>query len=422
MRINLAAVVGMCVLALSMGCHYGDGDTASYSTGQVGDPVPGLSQAELEAFQRGKLVFERMFKPSEGLGPYYNVASCSSCHGHPATGGSAPRYRNFYMAAVGFPGAQAPFFDPILSSQLPPPGVQPSIVVPAYAGLSGVRPEIPDPSNPFLFGAPLTVAQRNTPPALGVGGFEFVSDATILSNADPDDADGDGISGRFNTENGAIGRFGFKAQANNLESFTRGPFNNQMGITTNAFLGTAGIVSLGHGAPVQITATPDDPITDLDSVSDPEVGTADLGDIIAFQRFLAPPAPSPHTAASLRGQTHFTNLGCAKCHIPTLPSSRGDLDAYTDLLIHDMGAGLADGIALGTPQASTIDPNHTGNEFRTQPLWGVSLHAPFLHDGRADTLMDAVILHGGEATSARDGFLALPSSGQDDVISFLEVL
>jgi CxxC motif-containing protein (DUF1111 family) len=326
------------------------------------------------------------------------------------------------MVAVGFPGAQGPFFDPLLSSQLPAPGAPPSIIIPAYAGTAGVRPRIPDVNDPFLFGAPLAVAQRNTPPALGVGQFEFVSDATIMSNADPDDADGDGISGRFNSDGGAIGRFGYKAQANNLESFTRGPFMNQLGITTNAFLGSAGIVSLGHGAPVQVTSSPDDPITDLDSVPDPEVGTADLGDIIAFQRFLAPPPPSPHSAASLRGEILFASLGCVKCHIPTLSSTRGDLTAYTDLLIHDMGAGLADGISLGTPQVSAIDPVTTENEFRTQPLWGVSLHAPYLHDGRADTLLEAVILHGGEAATIRDAFLSLSVSDQDDVVRFLEVL
>jgi CxxC motif-containing protein (DUF1111 family) len=410
----------MCLLATG-GCHYGD-ETQSYSSSAIGDPIAGLTQAELDAFNRGRVVFERMFTPSEGLGPFYNVASCASCHGFPIAGGSAPRYRNFYMAAVGSPGTQIPFFDPILASQMPPPGVPPSFIIPSYAGTNGVRPRIPDPSDPSLFGAPVAVAQRNAASAFGVGQFEFVSDATIVSNSDPDDTDGDGISGRFNTVGGAIGRLGFKAQANNIETFTRGPFNNQLGITTDAFLGTAGVVSLGHGAPVQVASSLDDPIRDFDNVPDPELGTADLGDLIAFQRFLAPPPPSPHTAASLRGEVHFTNLGCVKCHIPTLPSSRGNLNAYTDLLLHDMGAGLADGISLGTPQASTIDPNHTANEFRTQPLWGVTLHAPFLHDGRADTLLDAVILHGGEAATIRDAFLALPAADQDDVIRFLEVL
>ena len=181
-------------------------------------------------------------------------------------------------------------------------------------------------------------------------------------------------------------------------------------------------MSLGH-ARRQVSANPDVPTSDLDSEPDPEISRKDLGDLIAFTRFLAPPQPiQPFSPAATRGQELFAKLGCALCHVPELSSSRGPVRAYTDLLLHDMGPDLADGLAFGVPQAAALAPPTTASEFRTQPLWGVSLSAPFLHDGRAETLRDAVTLHGGEATKSRDAFLALGADEQADLITFLEFL
>ena len=118
----------------------------------------------------------------------------------------------------------------------------------------------------------------------------------------------------------------------------------------------------------------------------------------------------------------FDQLGCVKCHIPELPSSRGPVQAFTDLLLHEMGPDLADNLAFGIPQASPSSPVTTTREFRTQPLWGVRLSAPFLHDGRAETLLEAVELHGGEAQAIRDAFAALSPDEKNDVIAFLEHL
>jgi CxxC motif-containing protein (DUF1111 family) len=254
-----------------------------------------------------------------------------------------------------------------------------------------------------------------------VGLFEFVSDATILLRADPNDEDGDGISGRFNTDAGAIGRFGVKAQSNNVEVFTRAPLRNQMGITTEPFLGSAGVVSLA--GPPQATTDPDLPTTDRDAHPDPELSERDLGDLIAFTRFLAPVEPLlPFSAAAERGRARFDELGCALCHVPELPSTRGPVRAYTDLLLHDMGPGLADGLAFGVPQAAALAPPTSAGEFRTQPLWGVSLSAPYLHDGRAETLRAAIEAHDGEARASRQAFAALPAEAQADLIAFLEHL
>ena len=383
----------------------------------LGEAIPGLPPAQQAAFERGKVLMQRQFSPGEGLGPFYNTTSCAACHSTPVTGGSAPTYRNFYLVAEGPPNAQVP----IGTTQ----GPLPSVVLPSYASITGPRPTIPQ-SNPPL--QVITVAQRNAPPMFGLGMFEFVTDQTILSNTDPDDADGDGISGRVNRTNGAnlnIGRFGYKSQANNIEVFIRGAARNQMGITSNPVLGSGAIVTMGDAcvrpAP-QAPGTQNLPLTDNDGIGDPEISVQDLGDIIAFCRFLAPPKPKPFSAAALNGEALFAQLECTKCHLPSLPSTLGPLQAFTDLLVHNMGPALADGIGLGNPEPSTIDPDHVGNEFRTQPLWGVSLTAPFLHDGRASTLRQAIIMHDGEAQVSRLAFEALTQAQQDDVIAFLEAL
>jgi CxxC motif-containing protein (DUF1111 family) len=296
-----------------------------------------------------------------------------------------------------------------------------SVVVPAFGSgadhattteftLEGRRPDIPD----TFFELPVFAAQRNSIPMFGTGLFEFVSDATILSRADPFDANADGISGRHNLQGTFVGRFGMKSQSNNIEAFTRAPLQNQLGITTNPFLGTGGMVSCSASA-LQATGDPNAPTIDHDPVPDPELSHQDLGDLIAFTRFLAPPAPKPFTPAALAGEALFAQVRCTDCHVPSLPSSRGPVNAYTDLLIHFMGPALQDNMNFG-------GNGSTGAEFRTQPLWGVSHFAPYLHDGRAATLEEAIQAHAGEATTAKNLYNALSPAQRADVITFLEHL
>ena len=380
---------------------------------KLGDPIPGLTQSELDAFNRGRIVFERRFTPEDGLGPLYNAVSCASCHSTPVTGGGAQLYRNFYIGMFGTAPNQLAFFE------------LPSPVIPAYGPHTlGGATSFDLEAGRFVmeddyFGNPVVVGQRNAIPVFGTGLFEFISDATILANADPDDLDGDGIRGRGNIDFGDLGRFGIKAQSNNIERFTRPPLMNQMGITTDPFLGSAGTVSSSSAA-VQGTGDPDVSTTDMDPIPDPEMSSQDLGDLIAFSRFLAPPAKKPFTPDALAGEALFASVGCTDCHIPSLTSSLGPVEAYTDLLLHDMGPGLADGLQFGAPTTGN-DPS-TGSEFRTQPLWGVSLHAPFLHDGRAATLGEAIDAHGGEAQTSRDDFMALTGPEKADVLEFLNSL
>ena len=409
--------LSLLLVAGLMGCNDGGGGGGGVGAApQVfGEPIEGLTASEVAAFERGLVVFERRFTPSEGLGPRYNTTSCKNCHEVPTVGGSATTYRNFFLVAVGTQGSQF---------AVPPAA---SIAFPSYGSstqstfqLQDGRMVIPQ----TFFGAPVTAAHRNALPLFGIGQFEFVTDATILSNADPDDANGDGISGRVNFFLGSVGRFGVKCQSNNIEAFVRAPLNNQMGITSNPFLGGAGIVSLAC-SPVpalQAAGDPNTPTADNDGIPDPEMNTQDLGDLIAFTRFLAPPRAKARSAAAERGKALFTSVGCAKCHLPSLPTSKGTtLEAFTDLLIHEMGS-LADGISQGVPQPSTLAGFTTGSEFRTAPLWGVSMHGPFLHDGRASTLAEAITMHDGEGLAAKTAFDALTQQSKNDLVAFLESL
>lgn len=381
---------------------------------ELGDPRPGLTDAELAAFERGKVLFSKRFKPSEGLGPLYNATSCASCHSTPVIGGGSDLYRNFYIAAWGF----SPAFQFNLPGLISP-------IVPAFGSPSSPvfkldQERIGLPSS--ISGLPVTQAQRNSIPIFGTGLFELISNTTILANADPEDVDQDGISGRTNSDGAGMGRFGQKAQSNNIEFFTRAPLMNQMGITSNPFAGTAGTVSLSHGMAPQGTGTPNSPTSDNDGVPDPEISREDLGDLVAFTRFLAPPQPKPFNEAATRGEATFSAIGCAKCHIPELESSQGPVRAFTDLLLHDMGGDLADGINFGTPQMSPSSPLDNGSEFRTQPLWGVSHFPPYLHDGRAQTMDEAIRMHGGEARLIRDAYVNLPADEREDLLTFLRHL
>ena len=376
----------------------------------LGEPIPTATDAQLAAFERGREVATRRFTPEEGLGPVFNVAFCAACHESPTIGGAAPRYRDFYLQATVL--ADGSYLTPELGG-----------IVHAYGnGEASPRPVL-DPDYPI-------VGRRNGTPFFGVGLIAELSEDVILANADPEDADGDGISGRPNYEDGFVGRFGRKAQTTSLEGFIRGPINNHAGITTDPLteaqravlpvpsnrdaipmVGEAqGLLrAVGHGQ----AAAPSSPLVDDDGVPDPEMSTDDLFDLVSFVMLLAAPEPDAPTETSERGRAQFAALGCAGCHTPALLGPRGLIPLYSDLLLHDMGEAMADGLQMGVA---------TGSEFRTQPLWGVAATRPYLHDGRADTLDEAIRWHGGEALPARQAYEALDDSARTDVIAFLESL
>ncbi|NRA96154.1 MAG: hypothetical protein HRU14_08105 [Planctomycetes bacterium] len=405
--------IGLVAILSLTACSGGGGGVAAGGTPDagVGGPIEGLPAATLAAFERGRALMTHRFSPAEGLGPFYNATSCAACHEVPVTGGSSPLYRNFFFAAQGFP----PFQGPVTTA----PEI-PSIVLPNFRAPPFTQPRPTIPPSSALF--PVVTPQRNAPAMFGIGLFEFVNNDAITSNSDPDDANGDGISGRFNrTPTFDIGRFGYKCQANNIEAFIRGAANNQMGMTTDPIAGIAAVVSLSTRFLPQVGGGQSSPTTDGDGVPDPEISVNDFADIIAFSKFLKPPDRLPDTPESLAGEALFDAIGCTRCHLTSLPSSIGPLAAFTDLLIHDMGPALADGVSQGLPQPS-LTSGTTENEFRTQPLWGLRLHAPFLHDGRADTIEQAILAHAGESETIRLAYEALTQVEKDNILAFLEIL
>lgn len=250
------------------------------------------------------------------------------------------------------------------------------------------------------------VTRRDTPPLFGLGLIDAVSDARILRYADPTDRNHDGISGRPNLIGGRVGRFGWKAQIVSLHDFAGDAYLNELGITSPMFP----VENDPQGGPAV-----------CDAVPDPEDDGTNVAKFTDFMTLLAPLPPLPRTAASRAGKHLFRKIHCDGCHsvrrrtaanlLPALNHKRVAL--YSDLLLHDMGPVLADGIEQG---------ESSGSEFRTAPLWGVRESAPYLHDGRAPALTDAIAAHGGEAQASRDLFVALPPDQQELLLEFLRSL
>ncbi len=363
---------------------------------ELGEVLPSATDEQRATFVRGQAVARRRMSPDEGLGPLVNVASCGACHERPVLGGSGPRYRDFYLEGTTL--ADGTFV------AAPHGGV-----VTAY-GVSGA------PTRPGLTDGVNLQARRNPIAFFGVGLLAELPAEAILANEDPDDRDGDGISGRANYDRGFVGRFGRKSQTVSIEGFIRGPLNNHLGITTNpltdaqkAALPVDSTAPADGDVPRQ-AAAPDEPLVDDDAHPDPELSGEDLFDLVSFSMLLAVPAPDEPTEQTTRGSDHFDAIGCADCHVRVLVGPRGGLPLYSDLLLHDMGDAMADGMQQNLA---------SGREFRTQPLWGLSKLGPYLHDGRADTLAEAIAAHDGEAARAREAFEALGAGEQDELVAFL---
>ena len=362
-------------------------------------PVEGLTYSQSLQFLKGDVAFNNaIFTAETGLGSVFVATSCGSCHagdgkGHPFTTltrfGQTDSLGNLFLNEGG----------PQLQNR----------------ALPGFTPEqIPAGATHSRF----------TPPAVtGLGYLELVSDADILAMADPNDANGDGISGIPNwkslpayittnsnaiSQNGKyIHRFGKKAAAYNLLHQTVNAFNQDIGITS--------------------VFEPKDVYTLLDI--DPEISIQTIHDVVFYlQTLKAPIQRNQHDAELARGKNTFIQTGCESCHKQTLKTGFSQVDAlsniefhpYTDLLLHDMGSGLDDGYTEGS--AGT-------NEWRTPPLWGLGL-APnsqggsyyLMHDGRANNIEEAIQMHGGEAENSKIQFQNLSPSDKTSLIKFLESL
>jgi CxxC motif-containing protein (DUF1111 family) len=413
----------------------------------AGGPVAGLGNKESSSFNSGKDAFEEVASVTgtiagteAGLGPRFNLNGCSGCHIHPAIGGTSPA-TNPQVAVATLNGATnvLPSFitidGPIREARFkysnPPAntirdgGVHALFTIKGRTDAAGCNIAQPD------FAA--AVAQTNVifripTPAFGLGLVEAIRDAEIIRNKNDNAAAKTalGISGRENREGntGTITRFGWKAQNKSLQIFSGEAYNVEQGVTNELFP-----QERDETAGCRFNATPEDhvsfapgPVKDL------------VPDVIAFSifmRFLAAPTPvnsyGSVTEASInRGRNLFTsnNIGCALCHTPTLntgdfPSaalSNKAANLFSDLLVHHMGAGLADDIIQGSAGP---------DEFRTAPLWGLGQRIFFLHDGRTKSLVEAIQAHsstGSEANASIAAFNALTATQKQDILNFLRSL
>jgi CxxC motif-containing protein (DUF1111 family) len=359
---------------------------------EPGAPLPGLTRAERAQFEHGRAEFARTFEPETGLGPLFNANACGECHESPVLGGVGDESETHVAAlrADGSCDALAARGGPVIQQH----------ATPALQAALGLERE-PLPSEG-------TRATRSTPALFGRGLLDAVPAAAILAYADPRDRNHDGISGRVNRlPDGRIGRFGRKAVVPTLREFNDGAFALEQGITSPA---VATEETIG-GAPIP---------PGVDAVPEPEIDGATSDATDRFVRFLAAPTPAASAFQTRHGARLFRRIGCAACHVPALRTGDSPtaalrqrrFAAFTDLLLHDMGPELAD-ICLG---------DATPAEFRTEPLIGLRGAEHFLHDGRAETLEQAIALHAGEASAARDRFAALTVNERESLLVFLRSL
>jgi CxxC motif-containing protein (DUF1111 family) len=364
-----------------------------------GDPLPGVSAAEFEEFRLGQEDFLEVETAEEGLGPAFNATSCAVCHSVPAVGGisAIAEVRAGHRSVEGVhTGLDAAGESLVHLFSLPGHACQP--VIPATANI---------------------IVRRVPLPLFGAGLVEAIADETVLALADPDDRDGDGVSGRAaivedrGTGDRRVGRFGWKAQHATLLAFSADAYRNEMGITNDLFKDE---LAIGIDA-ARMRAC--DPIPEPEDIPNPLTRRRGIDNFASFMRLLAPVDRAPGTDVTREGERVFHAIGCAACHVPALPtgSSRSPLfdrrsvPLFSDLLLHEVGTG--DGI-----RQASAEPD----EIRTPALWGLRHRRPLLHDGSAATIADAILRHGGEAARARAGVDRLGDDERAALLAFLATL
>jgi CxxC motif-containing protein (DUF1111 family) len=440
------AVVPRLALALAIlaacGDNRGDGDGDELRQGgdlTVDDrtreafthPAPGLAADLQNAFTLGTSAFLFHWPPPV-LGPLFNADGCGDCHagngrGLSQIGNGALQSQALIRVSLidGAPGAMpdVPGGDAPLagiglqlhdhaSSAVPEAVVTQTWVEHAETYGDGEVVMLRAPSlvvarlDGSSFGPDVRMSYRQSLGVFGLGLLEAVPEATLHALADPDDADGDGISGRVNLvwdleqQATAAGRFGHKATVPTLRQQVAQAFAGDIGLSNKLLPAMFGDNDLADGQ---------------------------FDETVLFVSVLGVPAAAPQDAAARAGRQLFRDFGCAACHVPTLVTGDAALPAlahqtihpYTDLLLHDVGDRLTD---------ARRDFTAEGVEWRTAPLWGIGLvqvvqpAATFLHDGRARTLAEAILWHGGEAQAARDAFRIAARPERDALISFLQTL
>ncbi|MCB9304683.1 MAG: thiol oxidoreductase [Lewinellaceae bacterium] len=361
-------------------------------------PIEGLNTAEQAQFLKGDEAFGDVFTIEKGLGPIFVANQCASCHAGDGKGSPFVRFTRF-----GQPDTLGNQFLSFGGPQL------------QHKAIPGYQPE--------QLPSGVTFSDLIAPAVSGLGFLDAVPDAELVALSDPNDADGDGISGRphWNTipnyvtlrpnsisQNGKyISRFGKKGGAYDLLHQTSGAYNQDMGITS--------------------LFEPIDPYSGLEV--DPEVSTQTVHDVVFYLKTLKAPIPRNQDDPDvIAGKQIFSQIQCASCHTPTLTTgfspinvlSNKEFHPYTDMLLHDMGSGLDDGYTEGFALTS---------EWKTPALWGLGLSKDaqggsyfLLHDGRAMSIEEAILLHGGEAEQSKTNYTQLSNTEKEQLIKFLESL
>ena len=424
---------------------YAGGETTVFlaSSNAFSSPAANLSGSRLDFHLDGDFQFETVFVTApatvnSGVGPIFNNSSCIGCH--PKDGRSAfPSDINalsgfFFRASMpGLGDNNAPIPVPGFGEQIQNQaifGYQPeakfqvsySPLVETFADGTKVTLQKPNYSltDTYIpFPSEAVISPRLASPVFGLGLLEAIPEYYILQNEDVNDLDGDGISGKANyvydhlSGEIKLGRFGWKANTATVMEQCAGAYVHDMGVTNPLFP-----FETGFGQ-----SNGDDGLED-----DAEISQDLLDEITFYCQTLGVPAPrNINDDAVKRGVALFNELQCAKCHIPKMISGDFPVAAvanqtffpYTDMLLHDMGEGLAD---------NRPDFLANGREWRTKALWGIGLtqvvngHTNFLHDGRAKNITEAILWHGGEAENAKNNFKNLSASQRNDLLKFMNSL
>ncbi|MEO0963258.1 MAG: di-heme oxidoredictase family protein, partial [Pseudomonadota bacterium] len=417
-------------------------------------------------FRIGNGIFKKVWvsspsstQSSDGLGPLFNARSCQRCHlkdgrGHPPEEGETAVSMFLRLSIPPQTGEDREALATYLATVVPEPSYggqlqnfsiqghksegemeityTPKLVVLADGTEVVLRAPTYDAAN-LNYGPmhpDVMMSPRVAPPMIGLGLLEAIKDEDILANADPDDVDGDGISGRanlvFSVERNdvALGRFGWKAGEPTVAQQSAGAFHGDIGISTPIF--TSHFGDCREGAQDACRSAPHGGTAD----SKVTEAAPDMFDrVVFYSRNLAVPARRDiDDPQVLAGKEQFYNAGCISCHTPKFVTRRDSISEeqsfqliwpYSDLLLHDMGDGLADNRPEGVAN---------GREWRTPPLWGIGLtqavngHTQFLHDGRARNLLEAILWHGGEAQSSRDAVVEMDTDEREALLAFLNSL